>query len=641
MQIRNWATIKSADLLFPEKGLVLVLGSNLAAEGKLKSVGAGKTTTGEALSRTLLGVTGRAANFAHYCNDEINKDMYVRLEADLKGKPLLVESGFKCNELSKTGEGFKFTYDGQEISRAHVDQTREELAKAIQVTPELAEWTVFLDGDKLKINRMSQENSVNLLMSALAQPPWTDYFEKAKKVMSRFQQDVATQESEMETAKENIRELESELQSAEEELSDAKENYQQALIENKRKIDELKANIDLTDKKIQHLETEIATRKKQLKKLEEAKAGIAAEIDQKKNVVRQELALAQKQHSDAIEDRSTACRKKEDAKETLTEMKSVPKNCPKCHKPWDKAHSASELKKAESDLDNAIRNLESAKVEVNRLIVVCSNKNGAIDVLDKELRAAAKLDEQDEIADKQEEHEESLKQLTAANSKRAIEIVQLEKGVSQSKIDGKTAIVEERKRAIAKAKSQVTELATAIVESQELKKILDYWYKAFGPTGIPNMILTDAIRPLNLCAQRISNMSGGTLKVTYATTRNLAKGDSRAELTIKVKNVIGSKRLDMNSKGESGLINLIIAETLAEVGGVSSRVGFRWFDEITSGQDELVRRSIFAYLKELANRVGILIFVVDHHSEACSFADHILIAEKSRDHGTSLKWQAV
>jgi energy-coupling factor transporter ATP-binding protein EcfA2 len=70
---------------------------------------------------------------------------------------------------------------------------------------------------------------------------------------------------------------------------------------------------------------------------------------------------------------------------------------------------------------------------------------------------------------------------------------------------------------------------------------------------------------------------------------------------------------------------------------VSNRIGYRWYDEILNSQDQVVRRSILTYLKDLAHRLDILIFVVDHHHEAASYADYVLVAEKN-EKGTEFFW---
>ena len=61
IRIRNWAKIKESVIEFPDKGLVLVTGSNLASGGKMDSIGSGKTSLGEAISRALVGISGRSS----------------------------------------------------------------------------------------------------------------------------------------------------------------------------------------------------------------------------------------------------------------------------------------------------------------------------------------------------------------------------------------------------------------------------------------------------------------------------------------------------------------------------------------------------------------------------------------------------
>jgi len=133
-------------------------------------------------------------------------------------------------------------------------------------------------------------------------------------------------------------------------------------------------------------------------------------------------------------------------------------------------------------------------------------------------------------------------------------------------------------------------------------------------------------------------MSGGTLGISYETTKELTSGAEKNCLNIKVKNSRGASRVTGNSKGESGLTNLIVAETITEVGRVSSRIGFRWYDEVVNSQDPKVRKCILSYLKETANRLGILIFVVDHHPEVSAYADHVLRATKSKEGVTTFSW---
>src|ERR1041385_1189868 len=95
VKIRNWTTIREAELVFPDKGLVLVTGLNATSRGNMESIGSGKTSLGEAISRAMLGITGRYQHLGHYSPTQ-KGNLYVRLDLELNGQPLVVENGYKC-----------------------------------------------------------------------------------------------------------------------------------------------------------------------------------------------------------------------------------------------------------------------------------------------------------------------------------------------------------------------------------------------------------------------------------------------------------------------------------------------------------------------------------------------------------------
>ena len=156
------------------------------------------------------------------------------------------------------------------------------------------------------------------------------------------------------------------------------------------------------------------------------------------------------------------------------------------------------------------------------------------------------------------------------------------------------------------------------------------------------MVLREAVAPLNSEARRVSAaMTGGTIDVKYSTTRELASGLDKAQLNITVDNKLGGKKLAGSSKGEGGLTNFVIAETLSEVGKVSRRVGYRWYDEVVPHQDPKVCHSIYSHMKDTDNKLCILVFLVDHNPVAANYADHFLVVEKKGNVGAShsvIRW---
>jgi DNA repair exonuclease SbcCD ATPase subunit len=205
----------------------------------------------------------------------------------------------------------------------------------------------------------------------------------------------------------------------------------------------------------------------------------------------------------------------------------------------------------------------------------------------------------------------------------------MSKGPSDSAVKVAESAHAERKTALTKAQDGLKAAAEALAVAQATLKVMDYWNVAFSPYGIPNMVLREALAPLNAEARRISTtMTGGTIEVVYSTTRELASGMEKAQLNIEVNNLLGSQDLAGSSKGECGLTNFIISETLCNVGQVARRVGYRWYDEVVPHQDPKVCHAIYSYLSEIAQKLGILIFMVDHNPLVANYADHFLVVEK-------------
>jgi DNA repair exonuclease SbcCD ATPase subunit len=637
--IRNWMKFVDAEVQFPDRGLVLVAGSNKASGGKLASVGAGKTGFGEAICRTLLGTRGRFTHAKSFSRDK-KGDSYVKVEALHNGVPLIIENGYKCKELGGAGEALRYKYgDKKAIERSKMDETRNEIAAIIGVTPALADWTVFIDGRKIEFDRLSQEDAVNLVMAAIMQPPWTQFFERSKKIVNNFDSTVQNDQNNHAAALRRLEHAKGQVTAAETALADEEDVYKSQRKLNDERIAQL--GQEKADK-LQATET-ASTRQaaisSRIEQIENQKAEEHHKLEIERNDLDDKIRAEQEKKDAAVEKRSTASATLATAKEKLGELQATPKDCPSCGKPWDKAHSEEEITKAQAKVEKAQEVYNKAVTKVTEITTLMAT-------LQTQRRNAAtklqNLNAAGEVTTLSNEYQ----RLEAANKARDqrvhaidVEIVGLKKDVSDANVRAAKATLTERKSQVAKIETEIEALAKTWAEDQESLKVVKYWNKAFSPVGIPNMVLSEALGPMNEVSRAISNrMTGGTIHVTYSTTKMLSTGASKAQLVINVDNEIGDSEIQGSSKGEGGLTNFIIAETLSEVGNVSNRIGFRWYDEIVPHQDPVVSRSIYAYMKEVANRLGILVFLVDHNPAAENYADHVLLIEKTRS-GTNIAWR--
>jgi DNA repair exonuclease SbcCD ATPase subunit len=641
IRLRNWMTTRQAEIEFPEKGLVLVLGNNLASEGAMDSVGSGKTGVGEALARALADVTGRYADLGRYSTDQVgNKDMYVQVDTLLHGKPFNVEMGYKCKELSRTGEGLRYTYGDQPaVERGHIRETRQEIISAMNITPELAEWTVYIDGDKLKFNRMSERDAVGLLMTALRQPSWEGINQRVVKLVNDARSTVQQHKAMLEHhQRESVQIVDA--------IDRAKKDLAAIQVQIAAAEKQMAAQAAQTQEELNFRATEIARLtarqkevRKQIKALEDQYQVAHATAEKKKAALLTQISEIQLGRGKFVEQRAAAATRKQTHQQKLNEMKAVPVNCPTCKRPWNQAHGEAEIKAQELKItaqDSCIREAVAELTKLDDQVKAIRQQIESISASDE----GKKQHEQSvTLSYEYEDNEKGIASTNADISRLSLRLQTLQQGPDRSRLESYAAILNERVLKASEIKTNLEETATELAEAEELFKVLSYWAEAFGPTGIPNLILSEAIKPLNEIARRVSKlMTGGTIEVVYDTSRKLASGRTSSELVVQVNNKIGSKRLEGSSKGESGLTNFIIAETLAEVGSISSRVGFRWYDEVLNSQDPKVRQSILSYLKDLAARLGILVFVVDHHAETANYADYVLIAEKTAE-GTSYYWK--
>jgi DNA repair exonuclease SbcCD ATPase subunit len=641
--IRNWQTVEEARLDFPESGLVLVHGVNDAARGKFRSIGAGKTALGEAISRTLLGVNGRYTHLGHYSRND-GGDTLVSLSCDYDGKPLVVDMSFKYAPLDASGEALRFAFNGQETRRDRIYHTRLDLEKMLTVNTDLANWTVHLDGDQLKFGNLGQKSAVELLMTALMQPPWTDYHQKVTTRHTAAKRELESDRANLGSLKQAKEDADYATANAEDALAKAKSVYETALAEHKQKQAKARKQLQAAQDVIAKRDKEMKALKKSINENIEASAQEAKRLEIELKSEQEALRKGHEKLAELKAAQKTAAanlRTAEDDLETLLDETQRPKNCPTCGQPWASSHSKHAVKEQETKVAKARSALDQAEKTLNAFedgdYKALSEE---VDAIDAELADVKAKSPVRELSEQYEDLE------TTQNSDRD-DLVAMER--EASKLEAKPTdeavvraetVLDSKRETAEKAQKAVNDGAARLAESDDLVKIVGYWQEAFSPRGIPNMILRDAIGPLNATAKRISSaMTGGLIEVSYATDRALATGKQKAELNITVANVLGSRRADGSSKGEASLINLIVAETLAEVGNTASRIGYRWYDEVGANQDEVVRRAIFSYLRETAERCGILIFLVTHNPEAASYAHHVLVATKSAVGGTTYAWE--
>lgn len=631
IQIRNWMKFRNVHLKLPERGLVVVTGHNLASKGSLQSVGSGKTGFGEAICHTLLGVSSHFDRVGDYSLDA-NGDTYVRLDADFLGKPLTIEMGYKCKELKSGGEALQYTYDGSAPkSRGRVEQTRDDLLKLLGVPQLLARWTVFVDGDDLKFNKLSQADSVELVMSALRQPPWNDYYEASKKALGKFKQAMAKDQAAHEQASQRLREAQEDVKDAQAEAKAQQQAYAAKKVQNDKVIREHSVAIAAKNARLTAQQERRQTIAKLVEESVQAKAGAYHQLEMEANAINDRIQSLQARNRPLSVEKDAAVKAHTQAETAFSNYQNSDKKiCPTCRKPWTEKIDPARLAQLQEAMDTAQAFADGKQKACDALQTKLQAQRDLLEQNRQKTAALGAEEEIEKLRSEDEELEESASTLQNDIHRLQTALNTAKTTLSDTALKEAQATLRERQRVLEQATAAVNDAATEMANSGAMLGVLEYWNMAFSPYGIPNMVLRDAIAPLNREAKRVSAvMTGGTIDVTYDTRKELASGMEKAQLVVKVDNKLGSQDLRGSSKGEAGLTNFIIAETLSEVGQISRRIGFRWYDEVLPNQDPVVCKSIYQYLRQVSNRLGIVTFLVTHDPNAANYADHVLVVKKS------------
>jgi len=627
LSMRNWMTCRETDIEFPTSGLVLLSGV----------IGSGKTGLTEALGRMLFGASGRFPHFGDYSLDE-KGNTYLKLETEFRGRPLVIESGYCCREMSLNGEALRYSYDGEEpVERGKIAETRKEINALLGISRELAESLICVDGDKLKFNRMGQGDLVEIVMQVLNQPSWDKHYATARNKLNAFRRDLAEDTSDCEharnklaTAKERVTEAEDDVQTAEDEKASKEKSRSDSLKVVNENIAELEKQQNTYQDTMEDLAHQIRRKEKQLAKEEH-------EVEIRRNDLNEGVRKLQEQKETLVEKRTTLKNAVDAAKQTLDDLSGEPETCPTCSKPWDKKHGADEIAKAEKAHKDALK-------KYNQQRTICeaadedlqANRDKAADA-DRELREFRTKFNVQELSLQHEDTESLLADAQREIHRWQLEKAKYEKPVDNSAVASAKAVLKERREFVTECEEAVTTAAAALAESQEGIRIIEYWTKAFSPNGIPNMILNETVAPLNDVAQRVSHQLGrGMMEVFFSTSKQLQSGEQKPHLNVQVRNRMGSNKAIGCSKGESTLTNLVILESLSELGRISPRVGLRVFDEPFTNANEAVARALYSYLAELAKTS--LIFLADHNPVASSYAHYVMGVEKGGE-GTVYAWQ--
>jgi hypothetical protein len=592
----------------------------------------GKTLLGEAISRTLLGVRGRfeGAGLGAYSSDLCgNKNTLIQLECDLNGQSLTIWSGYKCAELSKSGEGLRFKLgDSDPVERGTIQETREELNRLLGITQPLSEFAIHLDGERLKFNHLSERQLVELFLSALSTPNWEGAQKRVSAELSRSSEEQAGLQSRKELYESSLAQYDDDMKELELKAVEIEDSINLQKKEQEDKISKVEESKKKKESKLSKLKNRRAEIKVELKKIEDANAVTYADLELKFKRAKSAVVEASSVVETATGSVSAEESRVDTASDELLKLKE-PDTCPTCGKPWDKKHSVALLeskKKALSDAKATLLEKEKELAKARSKRSDARNSQDEIQAQMKELNLGTATQALSKEYEGIESDEQDLDDQIKDDDR---DIADLKKPISDSKLVAVRTRIQTAKQSKKTMQSDLSETNRKLVEVGAFIQLLSYLYKAFGPTGVPNMVLQDCLEYLNRAAGHLSSvLTGDLVEISFSSTKVLATSAEKPCLVINAKNRAGSKKFIGSSKGEAGISNLIISETLYNLGRLWQKVAYRWLDEAVNSQDKTVRGTAYSYYRNQAKQRQQIIFVVDHSPDVEAHADSIILAEK-------------
>ena len=239
------------------------------------------------------------------------------------------------------------------------------------------------------------------------------------------------------------------------------------------------------------------------------------------------------------------------------------------------------------------------------------------DIVARGKQAAAAVNELRRPTEKEEQLERDLtaaENIAHGDSRYAAEMQRLVAAREAARAESTTFDAEIGRRAeIARRQAEhatrITAAKAALAAAQEDVTVYTDLVAAYAPSGIPSMILENAIGDLNDAINvTLNQLSGGDLTVRLSTARETSGGPAESKVTVYVDTPTGPRSYEALSGGQRFRVDLAIRTGLAAIvaRGTGTPIETFILDEGWGTLDEAGIRSTLEVLGRLAEQTNVL-----------------------------------
>lgn len=631
LNIQNFMSIGTAELMLNDRGLVLIQGVN-KDDTSAASNGAGKSSIADGISWCLFGKTARGETGDAIVNQKAGGDTRVQITlADDDGKQYVVTRNRKHSHSKNRLTLGSVDADGTKVDLTlGTDRQTQELIESIVGCSESVFTSAIYAGQERMpdLPSMTDKQLKELLEEAAGISELHGFYQRAKAWHSSVKDQLSVKQA-------NLKAVDRVIADASEWIVSFEESHFKWLEKKEADKKHLRATIKETfgDDPEARLTAEITAAKREVLVAAAAYEVAKAALAKKDPAEQGYLENCQKAERKVVSLEATLKASAAEilrAKADLERIEGkVGSPCGECGKVYEADDLDSARKAQTAGLRGRVqthRDLQEALSEARRI------------------SGEAKLERDTYIASKppmealQEAALDAQYKVQAARDLCRDLEAQLERyRLWASKLDAlekaESPDWDKLQKAIERKKSAVAELEAATKEVAELEKSVALHAQAvevFGPAGVRAHILDNVTPYLNTrTGEYLSTLSDGNLTAVWSTLSTTAKGELRERFVIEVSNATGGNSFGLLSGGEKRKVRLACALALQDLVSTRATKAFRLFvaDEIDDALDPAGLERLMAVLEEKARERG-TVLVISHNSLSDWIRD-VVTVEKS------------
>ena len=607
VDIRNFFTIGNDNIVIPldVKDLVLINGINKDWEGA-DSNGAGKSLLFEAIVWALWGKTVREWTGDEVVNRWAKRN--CRVSVSLRdGGDLYTVTRFQKSKESDKPNDLIITKNGEQTD-THNKASAQQRIDAI-VGMDFVTCCAMMPGAKLVAASMTDAGIKELLEKIL-------HTGDLPKALSLTRKELTEQRNSL--ASLHIREslLETEIVESKARVKDYNERHKGFRAANEKKIAAIMEKLSTIRASLAGKQEEIAVLEAEML-LGDSRAELAAALfvemsSSTKTTKLARTSLEKKRRKFAAELAVIGVNTK-NAKKALEKADKLKGTCAECRQPVDARHVKALMKRSQKAYDLC---LEKEGVVQHRIFEDEKAGVAAVDLaISQEKETAAKYSEASKASSLDAARKFTIQDLEESMTGWEADSTYLAEQINV--LENEESGFEDLRRAELKSlKAKQTELKQIIADKVQYETEilrLEFWEKAFAPTGIRSYVLEQVTPILNERAKHYCNIiSKGEMSVEFTTkTQQKKKVVEKFQILTSYKHGAGSWK--GVSEGEKARANLVISLALGDLAAYRShkKLKFRFLDEVFSNVDETGSDVIIKLLKDQKKQYG-TVFVVTH-----------------------------